>query len=1563
MGNAGRSTIDITADDRQARRTYRQFFDYIEESGRRTQHRMRNYNPMENVEREVERSSRNIGKPIRNLPEHLRGFDTALNATRTHLRNLSRTGTQSLDQLADATVRNRVELGRMMSASSSGKSAAKAVQELNAHIKETQLAVLGLNRNGTAKISTEESQDQLRRFQSELARTKQRLEALRDAGDFASYEAGMRVLERQTLQVRRAMEAAARGGQAYSTMINELGVHTQDAANRAAIAMEAYRDRFLHSIDMMNARKTQSQKMMDILPEVSHIQRIDRAFLQVGDRLERMARQGTAANIALQQLGPNASMKDLMDRIMLINTGLMRMQQVAIVAGIALAGFTTVMAKAAHGPDPAEIRQQIAEVTAVYAEELDKRTNEIKNFANIFEEVQVQAVSPAKLTKNLETQTKVLKNWMGNLKELAARGVDEGLIEELQQMGPKAANEVDALTQMTQEGLNHYVDVWREKSRLAKEQAIDELSELKEATDRQVKELQDSLKPLGIAWEKFKSTWAEALAPFVEIWGKIAAVVVDAGTMVGEFINKINELNPDIVKLIGMFAYLFTAMTLILAPMAIGIGRAQGMKAAFTLLWTTIGQGVLGFLRIAGMASVVSAALVLLGGTIMKLWKHSEIFRNSIINGWNDIKSAILEAIEPLIPKLEELWQSFLKLINILVGSDGSSTQSFWKGLGDAIGKIIDLLMKWLVPSIKFAVTVFVTELGLVIDVLTAIIKGLTFVITKIKEFAGAIAAIWNGNEGKAVSILDRLGFSPEAIKSIISSVSSIKKSVTDLYNTIQKGAETAKKYVQALFAAFKGDNVQAVKLLESLGFSDKEIDRFLKAIENVKKAFNSYIKFMKDEILPNYADFFKEFSRISGDLLGAFFKLLDGLTQFLTALLAGDWEGALEGIKTILSAFSDAAKLQIELLGSVLKLLFKNLWALLPDSMTEPIEKALKTLKKWYDDTIKFFKDLPGNTKSLLNEWGTNIETFFNELPGRARQKLDTWKKEISNWFSTKASDIKKDLDTWWVEMSNWFDSIPEKIKSKLISWKEAITQWFNEQNEENIRFYNQLWNAMSEWLSSIPSKMQSKLSEWSAAISAWFDETVSIWGENLEKWWTSIAAWWTTLPERMWEQLELWWTSISTWFDETTARWAENLEKWWISIVAWWTTLPERMWEQLELWWTSISTWFDETTARWAENLEKWWTSIAAWWTTLPDRMWEQLELWWTSISTWFDETTARWGENLEKWWNSIVTWWTTLPGRTWEQLEAWWNSISTWFDETAANWGENLEKWWAEIANWFSTLSSKPEIKDAARKTMDEMNKGFEEKKPELIDKLGEIVVDAFIALLAAAGIIALAVGRELLKRFINGMAGEQKNAEITADTIGKAILNILENVPLLGAAIKIIKEFKQGLDDGFSDVKATVSGWIEKIKSLFNFKLQLPEITIPKLPRLPQPRIVGSFSLNPPSAPSLEWHANGGFFDKATVIGIGEKGKEAAVPLVGRRMDPFADAVFNRFAENFGGIFSSRAPVSNNTDIADRILVTAKLYVDGEEMTARLDPHINRLQGNQYNESLFLKGRSR
>ena len=56
--------------------------------------------------------------------------------------------------------------------------------------------------------------------------------------------------------------------------------------------------------------------------------------------------------------------------------------------------------------------------------------------------------------------------------------------------------------------------------------------------------------------------------------------------------------------------------------------------------------------------------------------------------------------------------------------------------------------------------------------------------------------------------------------------------------------------------------------------------------------------------------------------------------------------------------------------------------------------------------------------------------------------------------------------------------------------------------------------------------------------------------------------------------------------------------------------------------------------------------------------------------------------------------------------------------------------------------------------------------------------------------------------------------------------------------------------------------------------------------------------GKFSLNPLQVPKFDigWHQAGGIFTGPSVIGVGENGDEAVLPLSNkRRMKPFANAV--------------------------------------------------------------------
>jgi phage-related minor tail protein len=82
---------------------------------------------------------------------------------------------------------------------------------------------------------------------------------------------------------------------------------------------------------------------------------------------------------------------------------------------------------------------------------------------------------------------------------------------------------------------------------------------------------------------------------------------------------------------------------------------------------------------------------------------------------------------------------------------------------------------------------------------------------------------------------------------------------------------------------------------------------------------------------------------------------------------------------------------------------------------------------------------------------------------------------------------------------------------------------------------------------------------------------------------------------------------------------------------------------------------------------------------------------------------------------------------------------------------------------------------------------------------------------------------------------------------------------------------------------SDIASSISVGLGNVKSFFN-NLKLKPIEIPK-PKLPHFSISGEFSLKPPSVPkiSVDWYAKGAIFNAPSVIGVGEAGPEAVVPI--------------------------------------------------------------------------------
>lgn len=153
-----------------------------------------------------------------------------------------------------------------------------------------------------------------------------------------------------------------------------------------------------------------------------------------------------------------------------------------------------------------KVREEEQRTTDEYNRAVEERTRALSNFVGLFDQVARRDVSGESLLANLRGQVDAFENWSENIQALAARGVDQGLIEELRQMGPKAGPEIAALNTLTDEQLAEYVTLWRRKNEEARAEAINQLQQQRVEMQQKLMEIRraanEQLELYRAEWEK-----------------------------------------------------------------------------------------------------------------------------------------------------------------------------------------------------------------------------------------------------------------------------------------------------------------------------------------------------------------------------------------------------------------------------------------------------------------------------------------------------------------------------------------------------------------------------------------------------------------------------------------------------------------------------------------------------------------------------------------------------------------------------------------------------------------------------------------------------------------------------------------------------------------------------------------------------------------------------------------------------------------------------------------------------------------------------------------------------
>ncbi len=150
-----------------------------------------------------------------------------------------------------------------------------------------------------------------------------------------------------------------------------------------------------------------------------------------------------------------------------------------------------------------KLEDDIQSLTDTYNDAVKERKDAIYSSFGLFDEFESTSSSGQTLLYNLKTQVAGIADWEQQLSALGKKGVlSDGLLKELQEMGPEASASIHALNQLSNKELKEYNNLWKQKNALAESQAVKENEALRKETKSQISELKQQAKEEIAAYKK-----------------------------------------------------------------------------------------------------------------------------------------------------------------------------------------------------------------------------------------------------------------------------------------------------------------------------------------------------------------------------------------------------------------------------------------------------------------------------------------------------------------------------------------------------------------------------------------------------------------------------------------------------------------------------------------------------------------------------------------------------------------------------------------------------------------------------------------------------------------------------------------------------------------------------------------------------------------------------------------------------------------------------------------------------------------------------------------------------
>lgn len=751
---------------------------------------------------------------------------------------------------------------------------------------------------------------------------------------------------------------------------------------------------FFKSVGAMMARSSQASKIGDNFKQMGGIMNnANRPLLAIADKMDRIARAGTPAALALKQLGPNANMKQLNDRMRMITAGVARFQSVALAAGVAGAVFYSSLHKGAKKASKEyatawkemvdSVKKMFEPLVDAFADIMTPVYKGIKFVADLI--VEFQKANPT-LTKLIASMIVLVPLLTALLSPLAVGiGLWAGIQAAMAAMSPIMTPLITGFASI----MGTVVVV--SAAIVALGAAFIYLYKHSSEFRAFINKLRDGIKVAFAAIYDYVDKMikrVKEIAKAIMEWEGFIPVLLGIVSAIAAY---------NAVMLAMKIKTLATTLAIIAQQKAIKAAAAvQRLYTAAMVAFNLAGGGLKGVLAVLRLGvlklnaalllnpiGIVVALIVGLGVALVVAYKRSETFRKIVNGAWSKIKSVAKGVFGWFTQELPKLMKRFKDWADGVYDATVGGIRSMRDKVVGFFKNLIDGANKMYKKTID-AIRGFKNSLVDGFKAAWKIAKDVSYkAAQKIVQF-----------------IVDAVKFYVYVFKNW---KPLMKKGVSALWDIIKSGFSKIWNYVKKI-----GSSI--VKWAKELP------GRLVAGIKSTWKSFSGYMtnrwKALKDMTAAVIRALVKYFKELPGKTVSA----LKTTWKNFSGYISGRWKALKDNTSNLIKA--------------VVKY-FKEL----PGRMKAAISNTWKTFLKWY-----VYKVLELRQKVI--DFAKKVVQYFKDLPGRIQKAFkSTWQK-IKDTFTSILKTIRDKVSSTFKTVVDWAKNLPGRIGNAI---KNAAKKTFS--------------------------------------------------------------------------------------------------------------------------------------------------------------------------------------------------------------------------------------------------------------------------------------------------------------------------------------------------------------------------------------------------------------------------------------------------------------------------------------------------------------------------------------